>query len=169
MMDFELEMAFFVGGSSKLGEPIAVEKAHEHIFGLVIMNDWSGKLKGKTKKTFINIYFSYIERIETKLFLTFIKIYFSKYVFFLIFDKFLARDIQKWEYIPLGPFTAKNQGTTISPWVVTTFALEPFIVDNYPQDPEPFPYLKHSDNYNFDISLQVDITRKSEKAFTIYS
>lgn len=62
MMDFELEMAFFVGGSSKLGEPIAVEKAHEHIFGLVIMNDWSGKLKGKTKKTFINIYIFLILR-----------------------------------------------------------------------------------------------------------
>lgn len=44
--------------------------------------------------------------------------------------------------------------------MVTTFALEPFIVENYPQDPEPFPYLKHTDNYNFDINLQVDITRK---------
>lgn len=72
----------------------------------------------------------------------------------------LARDIQKWEYAPLGPFTAKNLGTTISPWVVTILALEPFIVENYPQDPEPFSYLKHSDNFNFDINLQVDITRK---------
>lgn len=43
LMDFELEMAFFVGGSTKLGEPIEVQKAHEHIFGFVIMNDWSGK------------------------------------------------------------------------------------------------------------------------------
>lgn len=71
----------------------------------------------------------------------------------------LARDIQKWEYVPLGPFTAKNMGTSISPWVVTTFALQPFIVENYPQDPTPFPYLKHNDNFNFDIDLQVDITR----------
>lgn len=72
----------------------------------------------------------------------------------------LARDIQKWEYAPLGPFTSKNLGTTISPWVVTTFALEPFLVDNYHQDPEPFPYLRHSDKFNFDISLQVDLIRK---------
>lgn len=71
-----------------------------------------------------------------------------------------ARDIQKWEYIPLGPFTAKNLGTSITPWVVTMDALSPFLVDNYPQDPEPFPYLKHHDKYNFDISLQVDIKRK---------
>lgn len=73
---------------------------------------------------------------------------------------FAARDVQKWEYIPLGPFTAKNLGTSISPWVVTTLALEPFIVDNFPQDPVPFAYLVHKDNFNFDISLQVDITRK---------
>ncbi|KAJ8935552.1 hypothetical protein NQ314_012733 [Rhamnusium bicolor] len=70
------------GGSNNLGEPISIKKAHEHVFGFVIMNDWS------------------------------------------------ARDIQKWEYVPLGPFTAKNLGTTISPWVVTTFALEPFITSD---------------------------------------
>ncbi|XP_050301211.1 fumarylacetoacetase isoform X2 [Anthonomus grandis grandis] len=118
LMDFELEMAFFVGGSNKLGEPISVQKAHEHIFGFVIMNDWS------------------------------------------------ARDIQKWEYVPLGPFTAKNLGTSLSPWVVTTLALEPFIVDNYPQEPEPFPYLKHNDKFNFDISLEVDITPKDSNVST---
>lgn len=71
-----------------------------------------------------------------------------------------ARDIQKWEYIPLGPFLSKNLGTVISPWIVTTFALEPFIVENVPQNPEPLPYLKHSDNFNFDIKLQVDLARK---------
>lgn len=70
-----------------------------------------------------------------------------------------ARDIQKWEYVPLGPFLAKNFGTTISPWVVTMEALEPFKVANYPQDPEPFPYLKHKDDYNFDINLEVAIKR----------
>ncbi|XP_044263920.1 fumarylacetoacetase [Tribolium madens] len=113
LMDFELEMAFFVGGpSNELGKPIPIEKTEEHIFGFVVMNDWS------------------------------------------------ARDIQKWEYVPLGPFTAKNLGTTISPWIVTTFALEPFKVENYPQNPEPFPYLKHDDKFNFDIGLQVDITPK---------
>lgn len=72
----------------------------------------------------------------------------------------LARDIQKWEYVPLGPFLAKNFGTTISPWVVTMEALEPFKTSNYPQDPEPFPYLKHADDFNFDINLEVAIKRK---------
>ncbi|KAK7066849.1 hypothetical protein SK128_015946 [Halocaridina rubra] len=109
LMDFELEMAFFVGPGNKLGDPISVKNAHEHIFGMVLMNDWS------------------------------------------------ARDIQKWEYVPLGPFLAKNLGTTISPWVVTMEALTPFAVDNYVQDPEPFPYLKHEDKYTFDIKLDVGI------------
>lgn len=71
----------------------------------------------------------------------------------------LARDIQKWEYVPLGPFLAKNFGTTVSPWVVTMEALEPFKTSNYPQDPEPFAYLKHADDYNFDINLEVAIKR----------
>ena len=85
LLDFELEMAFFVGGGNKMGEPIPVDKAHEHIFGMVLMNDWS------------------------------------------------ARDIQKWEYVPLGPFLAKNLGTSISAWVVPMAALQPFAVDNYKQ------------------------------------
>lgn len=62
--------------------------------------------------------------------------------------------------MPLGPFTAKNLGTTISPWVVTMEALKPFTVDNFKQEPKPFPYLCHNDKYNFDIKLQVDIQRK---------
>jgi len=73
----------------------------------------------------------------------------------------LARDIQKWEYVPLGPFLAKNFGTTISPWVVTMDALEPFKVANYPQEPTPLPYLQHTDDYNFDINLKVAIKRAS--------
>lgn len=72
----------------------------------------------------------------------------------------VARDIQKWEYVPLGPFLAKNLGTTISPWVVTMEALKPFLVDNYPQDPKPFPYLAHDDKYNFDIKLEVGVKSK---------
>lgn len=71
-----------------------------------------------------------------------------------------ARDIQKWEYIPLGPFLSKNLGTTISPWIVTMEALAPFKTDNTVQEPLPFPYLLHSDQYNFDIDLTVDIKRK---------
>jgi len=110
LMDFELEMAFFVGGADNpLGQAIPIDKAHERIFGMVLMNDWS------------------------------------------------ARDIQKWEYVPLGPFTAKNLGTVISPWVVPMEALQPFVIDNFVQDPEPLPYLRHDLKYNYDIKLQVSI------------
>ncbi|GFG37497.1 hypothetical protein Cfor_09559 [Coptotermes formosanus] len=120
LMDFELEVAFFVGGPpTKLGEPVPVKEAHEHIFGMVLMNDWS------------------------------------------------ARDIQKWEYVPLGPFLAKNVGTSISPWVVTMEALAPFTVDNYKHDLAPFPYLQHGDPYNFDIMLQVDIKPENSVASTV--
>src|SRR5690606_6838897 len=78
LLDFELEMGFFIGTGNKLGNPIPINEAEDHIFGMVIVNDWS------------------------------------------------ARDIQKWEYVPLGPFNAKNFATSISPWVVTMEALEPF-------------------------------------------
>uniref|UniRef100_A0A0B7AVR0 Fumarylacetoacetase n=1 Tax=Arion vulgaris TaxID=1028688 RepID=A0A0B7AVR0_9EUPU len=109
LLDFELEMAFFTGPATNLGEPVPMEKVEDHIFGMVLMNDWS------------------------------------------------ARDIQKWEYVPLGPFLAKNFGTTISPWVVTMDALKSFIVPNLPQDPVPLSYLQHKDDYNFDIKLDVSI------------
>lgn len=108
-LDIELEMAFFVGGGNQLGEPIPIEKAHEHIFGMVLMNDWS------------------------------------------------ARDIQAWEYVPLGPFLGKNFGTTISPWVVPMEALLPFAESNAIQDPEPLPYLQHQDPYTFNINLFVSL------------
>ncbi|CAK6970421.1 fumarylacetoacetase [Scomber scombrus] len=108
-LDIELEMAFFVGGGNQLGEPIPIEKAHEHIFGMVLMNDWS------------------------------------------------ARDIQSWEYVPLGPFLGKNFGTTISPWVVPMEALLPFAESNVIQDPEPLPYLQHQDPYTFNINLFVSL------------
>uniref|UniRef100_A0ABD2VT31 Fumarylacetoacetase n=1 Tax=Trichogramma kaykai TaxID=54128 RepID=A0ABD2VT31_9HYME len=120
LMDFELEVAFFVGGSpTKLGETVLASEAGSHIFGFVLMNDWS------------------------------------------------ARDIQKWEYVPLGPFGAKNLGTSISPWIVTMEALEPFKVPNMPQDPKPFPYLQHSNLCNFDIKLEVDIKTPTGVATTV--
>jgi fumarylacetoacetase len=78
-----------------------------------------------------------------------------------------ARDIQKWEYVPLGPFLAKNLGTTISPWIVTLAALEEFKVDNYVQDPKPFPYLQHNDQFTFDIPLTVSIRRKPRYCFLL--
>lgn len=62
--------------------------------------------------------------------------------------------------MPLGPFLAKNLGTSISPWVVTVEALEKFKVPNLEQNPTPLPYLKHSDPFNFDIKLTVDLKRK---------
>lgn len=107
LLDMELEMAFFVGPGNRYGEPIPISKAHEHIFGMVLMNDWS------------------------------------------------ARDIQQWEYVPLGPFLGKSFGTTISPWVVPMDALMPFVVSNPEQDPKPLPYLRHSQPYTFDINLSV--------------
>lgn len=69
----------------------------------------------------------------------------------------LARDIQRWEYQPLGPFLAKSFGSSISPWVVTMEALVPFLTDNNKQNPQPLEYLRHADNYNFDINLEVQL------------
>lgn len=108
-LDFELEMAAVVGPGNELGKPVDVNKASDHIFGLVLMNDWS------------------------------------------------ARDIQAWEYVPLGPFLGKSFGTTVSPWVVTLDALEPFACDAPKQDPHPLPYLNETVSKNYDISLEVQI------------
>jgi fumarylacetoacetase len=120
LMDFELEMAFFVGPSNPLGHRIKIEEAEDHIFGLVVMNDWS------------------------------------------------ARDIQKWEYVPLGPFGAKNFGTSISPWIVTLEALEPFRIQGPDQnDPPVLPYLKDPVAGGYDIHLAVDITTKQGGPFNI--
>lgn len=114
LLDFELEMAAFVGGhGNTMGQPLTVAQAEHAMFGLVVMNDWS------------------------------------------------ARDIQKWEYVPLGPFTAKNFGTTISPWVVTMEALEPFRVPNQEQIPHPLPYLTEEHPSTYDIHLDVSIKSKS--------
>jgi fumarylacetoacetase len=106
-LDFELEMGFFVGPGNELGRPISAREAPEHIFGMVLVNDWS------------------------------------------------ARDIQKWEYVPLGPFLAKNFGTSVSPWVVTLDALEPFRVPGARQDPPPFEYLRTEGDWAYDIHLEV--------------
>jgi fumarylacetoacetase len=104
--DFELETAFFIGPGNKLGEPIPIASAEDHIFGFVLMNDWS------------------------------------------------ARDIQTWEYQPLGPFLAKNFCTSISPWIVTLEALEPFRKKLPVQDPAPLVYLKRENDFTFDIQLE---------------
>jgi fumarylacetoacetase len=115
-LDFELEMGFFIGTGNNLGEPISIEKAHEHIFGMVLLNDWS------------------------------------------------ARDIQAWEYQPLGPFLAKNFATSISPWVVTMDALEPFRVAGPKQEPAPLPYLKADFANGLDLTLEVTLQSASMDA-----
>jgi len=73
----------------------------------------------------------------------------------VLFNDLSARDIQRWEYVPLGPFLSKNFGSVISPWIVTLDALEPFRVPTPDQIPEPLPYLKYEGKGNFDIMLEV--------------
>jgi len=115
-LDYELEMAFFVGAGNLLGQPIPIERAIDQVFGLVLMNDWS------------------------------------------------ARDIQTWEYQPLGPFLAKNFCSSISPWVVMLEALEPFRKPLPAQDPEPLPYLRLTNDFTFDIQLEATLrSAKMEK------
>jgi fumarylacetoacetase len=120
-LDIELETAFFVGPGTNLGESMSVQDAHNHIFGMVLMNDWS------------------------------------------------ARDIQRWEYVPLGPFLGKNFGTTISPWVVTMEALEPFLVQGPEQNPPPLPYLADVGPSSYDIDLEVEYRAHGASAPKIVS
>src|SRR5262249_16411103 len=81
-----------------------------------------------------------------------------------------ARDIQRWEYVPLGPFLAKSFGTSISPWIVTLDALEPFRTAGPAQEPRPLPYLQTSGAQTFDIHLEVLLqTAKMERSHRICS
>lgn len=80
------------------------------------------------------------------------------YIFgMVLFNDWSARDIQKWEYVPLGPFLAKNFASTISPWIVTMDALEPFRVSGPEQSPSPLPYLQQEGKHAFDINLEVGL------------
>jgi fumarylacetoacetase len=80
------------------------------------------------------------------------------YIFgMVLMNDWSARDIQKWEYVPLGPFLAKNFATSISPWIITMDALEPFRTKGPKQDPAPFPYLQQKGKHNFDIHLEVAV------------
>jgi fumarylacetoacetase len=76
---------------------------------------------------------------------------------FTILNDWSARDIQQWEYVPLGPFQAKAFATSISPWIVTREALEPFRVHGPAQDPAPLPYLKQQRPHNYDMQLDVSL------------
>ena len=111
-LDYELELGAFIAMPNPLGEPVPIERAEEHVFGLVLLNDWS------------------------------------------------ARDIQGWEYQPLGPFLSKSFATTVSPWIVTLEALRPFrsAFERPAGDPAPLPYLDapaNSASGAFDITLEV--------------
>ena len=119
-LDFELETAFVVGKGNHICQPIAVDEAADHIFGMVLLNDWS------------------------------------------------ARDIQKWEYVPLGPFNAKTFASQVSPWIVTMDALAPFSTACPTQEPKPLAYLneKASDN-SFDINLSVELLPENAKTATV--
>lgn len=114
LLDFELETGFFIGPGNSLGEAIPIYRTYEHIFGMVLVNDWS------------------------------------------------ARDIQTWEYQPLGPFLAKNFATSISPWIVTMEALEPFRTKGPQQDPKPMEYLESKGDWAYDINLDVYITTEKQ-------
>ncbi|MFN6037443.1 MAG: fumarylacetoacetase, partial [Bacteroidota bacterium] len=85
----------------------------------------------------------------------------DQYIFgMMLFNDWSARDIQTWEYVPLGPFLAKNFVSTVSPWVVTLEALEPFRTSGYVQEPKVLPYLQYDGNRNLDINLEVYISPK---------
>ena len=92
----------------------------------------------------------------------------EEYIFGLVlFNDWSARDIQKWEYVPLGPFLGKNFASSISPWIVTLDALEPFRVESPQQDPNPLPYLQSSGKKSFDIHLEAAIKPKGAKETTV--
>ena len=85
----------------------------------------------------------------------------------VIFNDWSARDIQAWEYVPLGPFLGKNFGSTISPWIVTMEALEPFRCESVTQEPAVLPYLQFIGNKNFDINLEVAIAPEGDEETVI--
>ena len=90
------------------------------------------------------------------------------YIFgMVVFNDWSARDIQKWEYVPLGPFLAKNFASSISAWIVTMDALEPFRVEGPKQEPTPMPYLQQNGEHSFDIHLEVAITPEGGKTSTV--
>ena len=109
-LDIELELGFVVGVGSRLGEPVAGSSFRDHVFGVVLVNDWS------------------------------------------------ARDIQAWEYQPLGPFLGKSFATSIAAWVTPLALLEDRFVPAPPQDPEPLPYLRVPGDWALDLALEVELS-----------
>lgn len=90
------------------------------------------------------------------------------YIFgMVLLNDWSARDVQKWEYVPLGPFLAKNFATSISPWIITMDALEPFRTKSPEQSPTPLPYLQQTGNNTFDIHLEVYLQPKNENEYLV--
>jgi fumarylacetoacetase len=108
-LDVELELGFITGDGPPLGTPIPAAGVREHVFGFVLVNDWS------------------------------------------------ARDLQRWEYRPLGPFLGKSFATSISAWVTPLAALEPYLVAGRPQDPAPLEYLRADGAWALDAELTVEL------------
>ena len=122
-LDFELELGFVVGVGSELGEPVPVEDFERHVFGVVLVNDWS------------------------------------------------ARDIQAWEYVPLGPFLGKSFQTSISAWVTPLALLEEARVEAPEQEPPPLPHLAGGRDWALDLALEVELngeTISEGNARTLY-
>ncbi len=109
-LDIELELGFVVGVGSRLGEPVPGSAFRDHVFGVVLVNDWS------------------------------------------------ARDIQAWEYQPLGPFLGKSFATSVSAWVTPLALLEEGFVPAPAQEPEPLPYLRVSGDWALDVELEVELS-----------
>jgi len=90
------------------------------------------------------------------------------YIFgMVLFNDWSARDIQKWEYVPLGPFLAKNFASSISPWIVTMDALQPFKIESTAQNPEPLPYLQQKERKTYDIQLEVALVPENGVSTTL--
>jgi len=120
---------------------------------------------GPTKQLDFELEMAFVIGKETAMGQTILTSDADDYIFgLMLFNDWSARDIQKWEYVPLGPFLAKNFASTVSPWIVTLEALEPFRVSGPEQEPEVLPYLKYDGNKNYDINLSIDIISESGAA-----
>jgi fumarylacetoacetase len=108
-LDIELELGFVIGTPSAHGEPVGVDVAAEHVFGVALLNDWS------------------------------------------------ARDLQAWEYVPLGPFLSKSFQTSMAAWVTPLALLEESRVEAPPQEPSPLPYLDGGRDWALDIPLEIEL------------
>ncbi|MFN3137774.1 MAG: fumarylacetoacetase [Allomuricauda sp.] len=123
---------------------------------------------GPTKRLDFELEMGFICGKETKLGESVSTANAEDYIFGLVlFNDWSARDIQKWEYVPLGPFLAKNFASSISPWVVTLEALEPFKLAGPKQEPEVLPYLTYEGEKNYDIHLEVVITPEEGEETTV--